>query len=185
MEINSKVNITHLSSHANQQAGFTLIELVMVIVLIGILSIGAGSLFSSKDAYVDYLAKERLLSLGLLAQQIALGVSAKEVITPSSATPPVGDPAALTISKAAGGAIEYTLVKHQITVQTYQVDTPWPSYVIDGVALSAGNSVTLSWDMSANMKDATNHRVSIVGDQSFYVCFSSSGYVYQSQAVCP
>ena len=44
------------------QHGFTLVELVMVIVLIGVLSVGAQSLFSSKDAYVDYVACCFLLS---------------------------------------------------------------------------------------------------------------------------
>jgi len=157
----------------------------MVIVLIGILSVGANSLFSSKDSYVDYLAKERLLTLGLLAQQLALGVSAQEVVIPGSATPPVGDPADIQISRAVGGELSFTLRKHQQTVQTYQLETPLPTISIDGALLAAGSTVSLAWDQSASMTDAANHDVTIAGSQTYRICFSSSGFVYQASGVCP
>lgn len=167
------------------QSGFTLIELVMVIVLIGVLSVGASSLFSSKDAYVDYLAKERLLSLGLLAQQLSLGVSAQEVVIPGSATPPLGNPSEIRISRAVGGAISFTLLKHQQTVQTYMLEAPLPTISVDGSLLNVGSSVTLAWDQNASMTDAANHNVTIAGDNTYRVCVSASGYVYESAAVCP
>jgi MSHA pilin protein MshC len=167
------------------QSGFTLIELVMVIVLIGVLSVGASSLFSSKDAYVDYLAKERLLSLGLLAQQLSLGVSAQELVIPGSATPPLGNPSEIRISRTAGGAISFTLLKHQQTVQTYNLEAPLPAIAVDGSALSAGSTVTLAWDQTASMTDAANHSVTITGASTFRVCVSASGYTYESAAVCP
>ncbi len=173
------------STKAPYQQGFTLIELVMVIVLIGILSVGANSLFSSKEGYVDYIAKERLLSLGLLAQQLALGVRAQELPIPGSATPPVGEPAEIQISRAVGGGLNFSLFKHQQSVQSYQLQKPLPTISIDGVALAAGSTVTLSWDQRASMSDGLNHRVNIAGTSTFRICFSSSGYVYEASGVCP
>lgn len=169
----------------NRQKGFTLIELVMVIILLGLLSFGASSLFSSKDAYVDYLAKERLLTMGLLAQQLALGVSAQEVQIPGATAPPAGDPAEIQISRSAGGEITFTLLKHQQTVQTYDLESPLPSIAFDGVALSAGTSATIAWDQNANMDDESNHSLVMTGASTFRICFSSSGYVYESTGVCP
>jgi prepilin-type N-terminal cleavage/methylation domain-containing protein len=168
-----------------KQAGFTLIELVMVIVLIGVLSYGASSLFASKDRYVDYLAKERLLSLGLLAQQLALGMSAQEVSIPGSATPPSGDPAEIQIARSAGGDITFSLFKHQQAVRNYLLETPVPAVSVDGVSLSAGSSVSLAWDQAGNIDDGTNHNVTISGASAFYICFSSSGFVYENSGVCP
>src|SRR3989338_6526784 len=62
--------------HLPSQTGFTIIELIMVIVLIGILSVGARSLFFSRDSYAGFLARDQLVSAALLAQQQALGMSA-------------------------------------------------------------------------------------------------------------
>ncbi|KZZ41521.1 hypothetical protein A3755_23355, partial [Oleiphilus sp. HI0085] len=171
--------IANYSKQTNQH-GFTLIELVMVIVLIGVLSVGANSLFSSKDSYADYLAKERLLSLGLLAQQLALGVSAQEVQIAGAAPIPSGDPAEIQFIRTAGGDLHFTLLKHQQSVQTYQLETPLPTISIDGLALALGATVSLAWDQTASMDDAANHNVTIVGTKTHRICFSSSGFVYES-----
>ena len=65
-----------MKSLYKSQSGFTLIELVMVIVLIGILSYGAASLYSSRDGFAGFIAKDQLIASGLLAQQVAMGMSA-------------------------------------------------------------------------------------------------------------
>ena len=173
------------NSKYTYQKGFTLIELVMVIVLIGVLSVGARSLFSSKDAYVDYLAKERLLSMGLLAQQFALGVSAQEVAIPGSTPAPPGDPADIQISRTVDGDLSFTLRKHNAEVQRYQLEQPLPSISVDGVALAVGSTVTLVWNQSADMDDGNNHKVTIAGASTFRVCFSASGFTYETAGVCP
>jgi prepilin-type N-terminal cleavage/methylation domain-containing protein len=169
----------------NGQLGFTLIELVMVIVLIGLLSFGASSLFSSKGTYVEYLAKERLLSLGLLAQQVALGVSAPAMPVPVSPPIVLPDPAAITITRSVSDDLTISLQKLGQTFQTFTLDTSVPIPAINGVALASGSARVFTWDRNANMKDGLNQEVRFTGDTTYRVCFSASGYVYESAVACP
>lgn len=155
------------------QQGFTLIELVMVIVLIGILSYGASSLFASKSTYVEFLAKEQLISQALLAQQIALGMSA------------TNNPVSLVISRSGAGETSISLIKQAQPPMQERLDSSLSSPLIDGVALANGSSHTFSWNGEAALSDNANHEVRFVGDRTYRVCFSASGYVYESQAVCP
>ncbi len=158
-----------------EESGFTLIELLLVIILIGVLSVSAQSLFSSKDAYADYIIKERVLSSGLLAQQAALAVSAN----PLSGAPISGAVASLVISRPATNELAFTLQKLGTGIQSYQMDGVVPALTYDGTALGVGSSVTINWDIEANMSDGNDHLLRIVGSQTFDVCIASSGYVYE------
>lgn len=158
---------------AFKQKGFTLVELVMVIVLIGILSYGASSLFASKSSYAEFIAKEQLISQGLLAQQVALGMSA---------TP---DPVSLVISRNGAGETFFSLNKVGQPALLESLDSSLASPLIDGSALANGASYTFTWSSKGELADNTNHEVRFVGDNTYRVCFSASGYVYNSQAACP
>lgn len=162
-----------MNSHYHPQKGFTLIELVMVIVLIGILSYGASSLFASKSTYTEFLAKEQLISQALLAQQVALGMSA------------TNNPVSLIISRTGSGQTSFRLVKAGQTPMVEQLDNNLASPLIDGAALANGSSYTFTWNSDAALSDNANHEVRFVGDRTYRVCFSASGYVYESQAACP
>lgn len=155
------------------QKGFTLIELVMVIVLLGILSLGASGLFSSKSAYAEFIAKEQLIAQGLLAQQIAFGMSA------------TSNPVSLSINRTAGGETSFTLTKSGHAPLTELLDSSLNSPLVDGTALANGGSAAFTWNSKAELSDNTNHSVTFVGDKSYRVCFSASGYVYESLVVCP
>jgi prepilin-type N-terminal cleavage/methylation domain-containing protein len=155
------------------QKGFTLIELVMVIVLLGILSYGATGLFASKSTYTEFIAKEQLIAQALLAQQIAFGMSA------------TNNPVSLRISRSAGGETSFSLTKTGQTPLTEILDSSLNSPLVDGATLANGSSVTFTWNSQASLADNTNHSVAFVGAKTYRVCFSASGYVYESTVACP
>jgi len=155
------------------ETGFTLIELVMVIVLIGIMSYGAASLFASRDAYSGFIAKDQLISSALLAQQVALGMSA----TPN--------PVSLSVGIDGSDQWAFVLTKVGEPAITVTQDPSGSSLVIDGVTITTGSSQLFTWDSNANLSSGNNHEVRFVGDTTYRVCFSSAGYAYESTVACP
>jgi prepilin-type N-terminal cleavage/methylation domain-containing protein len=159
---------------SKQQSGFTLIELVMVIVLIGILSYGAASLYSSRDGFAGFIAQDQLIASGLLAQQVAMGMSA------------TANPVNLKVERRASDDFwVFSLTKAGQNAVIFSQDSSGNSISVDGTTLTAGASQTFTWNSNASLSDGANHHVYFVGTNTFRVCFSASGYVYESQAACP
>lgn len=158
---------------ATTQKGFTLIELVMVIVLLGVLSVGATSLFSSKSSYAEFIAKEQFIAQGLLAQQIAFGMSA------------VANPVSLSIIRSASGETSFSLTKAGEASLIETLDSSLSSPLVNGSALANGASATFTWNNQARLSDNTNNSITFVGDRTFRVCLAASGYVYESSVACP
>jgi len=158
------------------QGGFTLIELVMVIVLISIMSYGAASLFASRDAYSGYIAQDQLISSALLAQQVALGMSA------------TNNPVSLSVGvEAIGGKDHWFFDLTKVGEPTIRVtqEPSGSSLVIDGTTIGSGSSQTFTWDSRANLTSGNNHEIRFSGDMTYRVCLSSSGYAYESTVACP
>ena len=156
------------------QSGFTLIELVMVIILIGIMSYGATSLFASRDAYAGFIAKDQLISSALLAQQVALGMSA------------TANPVSLSVGVSADGSNwEFELTKVGESAMTLTQETTGADLVIDGVTLADGAEQVFTWDSDANLTSASNHEIRFVGTHTSRVCLSAAGYAFESKSACP
>lgn len=156
-----------------QQLGFTLVELVMVVVLLGLLSYGGVSLFASRSEYSNFIAKDLLISQALLAQQIALGNSSTV------------NPVSLTISNVSD--------VWNFGVQKVGSTNPPPVSVesdgnilqVDGVTLGSGSSQTFTWTGDAVLSDGNDHVIRFAGDRTFSVCLSSQGYAYEGSGGCP
>lgn len=162
-----------LRTHSFQQSGFTLVELVMVIVLIGAISVGAASLFFSKGEYTAFIARGQLLSSALLAQQVALGTSA------------TSNPVSLTVAVNGDGDWEFTLTKTGQPARTQTQESSGGIVRVDGATLNPGDSRVFTWDSKANLASGINRNVRFVAETSSWVCFSSSGYAYIGNGGCP
>ena len=146
----------------------------MVIVLIGILSYGAVSLYASRDGFAGFIAKGQLVSTGLLAQKVALGMSA------------VANPVSLQITRRSSDDFwVFTLIKSGAVNVVSTQDASGTLMSVDGATLASGASRTFTWNSQGSLSDGINHRVYFVGERTYRVCFSASGYVYESQAACP
>lgn len=156
-----------------KQRGFTLIELVMVMVLIGLLSYGGISLFTARSEYSNFVGKDLLISQALLAQQIALG---------SSGT---NNPVSLTIANT-GDAWRFSVQKTgAVNPDPVLVESDDNTLQIDGVTIGSGGSQTFTWTNGAVLSDGNDHVIRFAGESSFSVCLSSQGYAYEGNGGCP
>lgn len=79
--------LTHSSSNT-KSAGFTIIELVVVILILGILSVSVGPRFFGVISYENRKAKDELLSALRYSQQLAMnqGGDIEFILTPTNFT---------------------------------------------------------------------------------------------------
>lgn len=167
------------ASPRHHESGFTIIELIMVIVLIGILSVGARSLFFSRDSYAGFLARDQLVSAALLAQQQALGMSART------------NPVTLEVANVVIDDEDYwTFIVTKVDglpplVEPPRQKTSGSTLFIDGVQLISGSPQTFTWNGQGNMSDNNGHEFLFTGEYSWRVCLSASGYAWGSEGACP
>jgi len=163
-----------ISNTQTLQQGFTLIELVMVLVVISLLSYSGISLFTSQSVYSGFVAKDVLISQTLLAQQVALASSG------------VTNPVSLTLSVNSDDDWVFAIQKTGVTnPPPIVVESSGNDMQVDGVTFSSGNSQTFTWNNSASFSDGASHTVRFSGQNNFRVCLSVQGYAYESAVVCP
>lgn len=150
---------------AIKMAGFTLVELVMVIMLIGVLSALSVGLFTSRSAYSPLLATQQLSSATLLAQQAALAGSPSNTVTIQQGI----DDITFTV-----GATVMTLERNGASLSYRQQSQSGFSTVP-----STGYSVTFG-SMGRVVAPVTRENINfrITGDSQFDLCLSSLGAVY-------
>ena len=157
-------------THINQQ-GFTLIELVMVIIILGILSYGAVGLFATRDAFTPAIVKNQFISSARLAQQAAL---ARQMNTPVR----------LVINQTASQVI-FDVVQGTTILNSRAVDR-------DGSALNVATtpfvntcgSYTTSFPVSisfnGNGDTGANWHACVAGQVSYNLCVAPTGYAHES-----
>ena len=154
-----------------KQEGFTLIELIMVIILLGVLSVFAMSRFPSGPSYSAVITKNQLLSALRLSQQTALSRSFSNQNVTLTITSTGGN-WSFVINGGGGGSISSDVEagSEQIRFGTNL------SAVCSSLSILP---VTISFDGDGNRSPQSNLRMCIDSDTDYELCISPSGYAYE------
>lgn len=163
----------------SSQQGFTLIELITVIILLGILSAFAMSRMPSAQGYSGTIIKNQLIASARLAQQTSLSHSSSAGNVTLNVQETAGD---WHLAVSGDGGISYTA----------QVDRG-SEQVHFGTDLAAECSdltsapLTISFDGDGNRIPNQNLRICIDStldsDRDYELCISPSGYAYEGACI--
>lgn len=133
--------------------GFTLIELVMVIILIGVLSVLGVGLFANRSAFSPLLAAQQLNSAALLARQAAMAGNQNDSVT-------IGDDGT-SFTFSVGSIGSWSIPK-------------------EGTGLTApgGLPFEIKFDKNGAPVSGSNLELSFTGESRYDICVSSLGAVY-------
>ena len=147
---------------APRSSGFTLVELVMVIILIGVLSVLGIGLFTRSSAFSPLLATQQLSSAALLAQQAALAGKLE-----SSVVIETGGDLSFNAQYKANVSDPFT------TIQSFSLDR-------DDFSVSVDPPGRIFFSNVGTVSGGVSRTVTVSGDSSsFTFCLSSLGAVYQ------
>lgn len=143
--------------NAPSQSGFTLVELVMVIILIGVLSALGIGLFAGRSAFSPLLATQQLASATLLAQQAALAGNPGNTLTIEQGS----DDFRFIVGAGSGNPRTFAIAREGT-----------------GLSVPGGLPLTLTFDARGAPATGANLQFTFFGDSTFETCLSSLGAVY-------
>ncbi|OZG70849.1 type II secretory pathway pseudopilin PulG [Hahella sp. CCB-MM4] len=156
-----------------RQAGFTLVELILVLILISVLAVSAIGLFSTKGGYTARTTADLILAQARVAQQVALGRALASNVS-------------FSVSRSSD---EMTLGVTQDSFsssRTTDVQDVTVSWKESGTTSCTGGS-TSDFTMQFNRNgdafspggNPVNTLICVVGSQTIPICISSLGYAYE------
>lgn len=160
--------------------GFTVVELISVVVLLSVLGVVAMGRMTSPDMFAPAMVSQTLAAEMRFAQQLA--TSRQDAVV------------SLTVDRLGSHWRLQTATDIAGVIRTQAVDAA--NTAVDAVSgpaaanLSAGSSLSLSFDHSGNVAavtiggtagtPATGVAVTVAGDTARDLCIYPSGYVHQS-----
>jgi MSHA pilin protein MshC len=136
-----------------RSSGFTLVELVMVIILIGVLSVLGVGLFANRSSFSPLLAAQQLNSAALLARQAAMAGNENNTVTV------LDDGNSFTF--AVGSIGSYSIPKEGT-----------------GLSVAGGLPLDIEFDKNGAPVSGNNLELSFIGESPYDICVSSLGAVY-------
>ncbi|PVY70320.1 MSHA pilin protein MshC [Tamilnaduibacter salinus] len=135
--------------------GFTLVELIMVLILIGVLAALGIGLFANRAGFTPLLATQQLASAVSLAQQAALAGNAGDSVAISQS----GDELTFTVGAGTAAETVFSLPREGVTVS---------------------GPASLAFQKTGALASNTNETLTFSGDGITYTtCVSSLGAVYR------
>lgn len=165
--------------HRSNQ-GFTIIELVIVVVVIGILAVTAGPVFFGREGFDENFFQARLHSVLRLQQQRAMQNTTQcfGVRIEADRFGAVDDCAAVAIPNplpSTGSGISTSeAVSANVTIASSAVTVPYTL---------AFNALGCPIEAPGKCEDAVNHEFTITGVSSLKVCVGRQGYI--DVGACP
>lgn len=158
---------------ARKAAGFTLIEFVITVVLIGIISALGTGLFVSPSGYSSGSARDQLVSSALLAQKMALANTGKTIVL-------VVDESANQWCFGVGEKDSDTKCDESDLSSVRTAERSGASLSIDGSPLNNGSrQVTFGGNGHLNSGKSVN--MAFIGASSHKACISSLGFAYPQE----
>ncbi len=146
-------------------AGFTLVELILVIALLGILSAVAISQFGSPQTYHDLQLKDQLISIARVAQQSALNRHDQVVSLE------VSRPDAWLLEVKADGL---SLKQRSVAASAARLFAP------DGSEINSATAYEVRYDNLGNLSGVSLANLSFTDATGHLLCISAAGYAYQA-----
>lgn len=158
------------------QQGFTLIELITVIILLGILSAFAVSRFPSSQSYSTNIITNQFIASARLAQQTALSRSSVAIASHTT----------LNVSGSAGNwdiAVTSGLLSYESQVDQGNEQVRFGADLSAACTSLSSAPLTITFDGDGNRVPAQNLRVCIDSVVDVELCISPSGYVYEASCI--
>ncbi|MGK0248537.1 MAG: MSHA pilin protein MshC [Oleispira sp.] len=158
------------------QQGFTLIELITVIILLGILSVFAVSRFPSSQSYSTTIISNQLIASIRLAQQTALSRASVDSVNHTQLHVTGGnDYWRLVVSS---GSITY-----DAQVGRDDEEIRFGSDLTVNCSALSPVPLTVTFDGDGNRVPSQNLRVCIDSATDVELCISASGYAYEGNCI--
>lgn len=161
--------------------GFTLVELVMVLVLVGILSAAALGLFASRGSYSAALAKDQFIAAVLQAQQRALAQHS-------------GTPVTLRIHQGADEwfvSVFQGIAPFDTSCATDNaplfkdlcIERAGATLQIGALTLADGSFRDVNFSAQGNTGELANLSVVFAGEKAYTLCLTRAGFAFEG--ACP
>lgn len=143
--------------------GFTLVELVLVILLIGIVSAVGSSLFTRKSSFSGFTARDQLVAVAQLAQKRALALVDS------------ANPVTLVLSQQADNWV-IGLSQGTTSFRNRMAERVSASVSVNGVTMLNGATQTITFNSSG--ETGSNTQFVFSGTSTYSLCISSAGFAY-------